>query len=382
VSGAGMIRPGFREWLAVGRLFLNGHLLRTDDAGLHLCGRFEAELAAFTGSSHALALSSGTAGLVCALQACGIGPGDEVLVPAYTWMATAGAVLLVGAVPVLVEIDQTLTMDVADLKAKLTDRTRAVIPVHMINRPCDMDGIMGVARSQGLRVIEDASQAVGVRYKGQMCGTMGDMGVFSFNQHKNMTSGEGGAVLTNDPGLHSRAVNAHDMGIGYRSQVPGGNTPIFVGNNYRISEIQGAILRVQLAKLRARIVKMQRRVVMLDRVLRAAGFPITPQNDPDGPLGLAVTFATEAEAMAFGRKRGVRRLFDNSKHTYTEWHPILERRMSHPGLDPWAWAAIAPDRLINDCPRTLDLLRRSCAVNLMTAAPLPVVQVMARRLAA
>ena len=302
--------------------------------------------------------------------------------PAYTWMATAGAVLLVGAVPVLVEIDETLTMDVADLRAKLTQRSRAVIPVHMINRPCDMDAILALARDHGLRVIEDASQAVGVRYKGRMCGTMGDAGVYSFNQHKNMTCGEGGAILTNDSQIHARALNAHDMGLAYRSDGPGSNTPIFVGNNYRISEIQGAILRVQLSKLRRRIDGMKRRVGAFDRALRAAGLPIAPHHDRDDACGIALTFATEDAAIAFGRQRGVRRLFDNSKHIFTEWHPILDRRMSHPDQNPWAWANVAPDRDINHCPRTLDLLRRSCAVNLMIERPLFVAQILARRLAA
>jgi dTDP-4-amino-4,6-dideoxygalactose transaminase len=379
--GREMVRVGFREWIAVGRVFANGRLLRTDD-GLQRCQKFEKDLATFTGTSHALALSSGTAGLVCALQACGIGPGDEVLVPAYTWMATAGAVLLVGAVPVLVEIDETLTMDVADMAAKVTDRCRAVIPVHMINRPCDMDGILGVARARGLRVIEDASQAIGVKYKGRQCGSMGDIGVYSFNQHKNMTCGEGGAVVTNDHHLFERAMNAHDMGISYRTQTSNGNTPVFLGHNYRISEIQGAILGVQLSRLRGRIKRMRRRTIMLERVLGGKGFAVAPQNDPEGALGLAVTFATAQDAIAFAQKRGVRRLLDNSKHVYTKWHPILERRMSHSGLDPWEWAGIADNREINACPRTLDVMGRTCAVDLMMRAPSPVARIMAGQMAA
>lgn len=375
-----MIRPGFREWLAVGRLFANGHLLRTDE-GLKLCSRFEDELADFTGSKHALALSSGTAGLICALQACEIGPGDEVLVQSYTWMATAAAVLLVGAVPVLVEINETLTMDVGDLRSKITNRSRAVIPVHMINRSCDMDGILEVARENGLRVIEDASQAVGVRYKGQMCGAMGDMGVFSFNQHKNMTCGEGGAILTNDPHLFNRARNAHDMGISYRGDPNRGNMPVFVGSNYRISEIQGAILRVQLSKLRKHQKKIRRRVQALRQIIDRKGFPVAPQNDPNEAFGIAVTFDTEEKAIAFAKNRGTRRLFDNSKHIFTEWHAIMDRRMAHPGLDPWHWAEVSAERDLNACPRTLDLLRRSCVVNLMTRLPLPAARLIALRLA-
>ena len=374
-----MIRPGLREWFAVGRVFANGHLLRTD-AGLRCCERFETELAAFTGASHTLAVSSGTAGLVCALQALGIGPGDEVLVPAYTWMATAGAVLLVGAVPVLVEIDASLTMDPQDLVAKIGPRSRAVIPVHMINRPCDMDAILDLARRCGLRVIEDASQAIGATYKGRQCGTMGDMGVFSFNQHKNMTCGEGGAVLTSDPQLYWRAKNAHDMGISFRGSGDAANMPVFVGANYRISEIQGAILRVQLKKLPGRLRRMRRRAAVQARALRGR-VPLAPHHDAGGALGIAVTFDSEAEAQAFAARRGARRLFDNSKHVYTQWHPILQRSMPQAGFDPWSWAGVAEERPLNDCPRTLDLLRRSCAVNPMPQAPVALVRLLAARMA-
>lgn len=375
-----MVRPGIREWLAVGRVFAHDNLLR-NDSRLQVCARFEAELAAFTGAGHALALSSGTAGLICALQACGIGPGDEVLVPAYTWMASAGAVLLVGAVPVLVEVDNTLTMDVADLAAKITGRSRAIIPVHMINRPCDMDAILQIARDKGLRVIEDACQAVGVRYKGRFCGTMGDIGVFSFNQFKNMTCGEGGAVLTDDPALFARAVNAHDMGIGYRAKGTTGNAPIFLGSNYRISEFQGAILRVQLSRLPGTLRRMRRRVSVLRRALADKGFTIAPHNDPDDALSLAITFDTEQKAIEFAKRPGARRLFDNSKHVYTEWHPILERRMSHPGLNPWSWAGHPESGATEACPRTLDLMRRSCAINPMMRVSMPAVHWLARQLA-
>ncbi|NNE50969.1 MAG: DegT/DnrJ/EryC1/StrS family aminotransferase [Sulfitobacter sp.] len=374
-----MAKLGFIEWLALGRVIASGSLIRTDD-GARECVRFESELARWAGVDHALAVSSGTAGLVCALQACGIGPGDEVLVPAYTWMGSAGAVLLAGAVPVLVEVDETLTIDPEDMRAKITPHTRAVMPVHMINRPCDMDSILTIARTHGLRVIEDACQAIGVRYRGQLCGTMGDVGVFSFNSYKNMTSGEGGAVLTRDPQIMERMTNAHDLGISYRGQTLG-NSPVFLGANYRISELQGAILRVQLRKLPKTLRRMRRRTEIIAKALRAAGHPLTPANDPAAPLSVALTFETEEEAKAFSQRPGARRLFDNSKHVYTEWRPILDRRMAHPRVDPWAWAEIAPDRVIDDCPRTLDLLRRTCAVNLKMRAPEPVAKVLARQLA-
>ncbi len=374
-----MVKLGMREFLAVGRVIAHGDLLRTT-SNLHVCQRFEADLAGFSGVKRSLAVNSGTSALICALQACGIGPGDEVLVSAYTWMASAAAVLQVGAVPVLVEVDATLTMDPDDLAARITPRSRAVIPVHMLNRPCDMDRIRLVARQNDLRVIEDACQAVGIRYKGQACGSLGDIGAFSFNQAKNMTCGEGGAVLTNADDLYQRAYCAHDMGVDFRALTPAAQVPAFVGANYRISEIEGAILRVQLAKLPRRLARLRRRVRYLRERLERAGVPVAPDNDAEGTLGLVVTFETEAEAVAYAKRRGVHRLFDNSKHVYTEWTAILDRRMAHPQFDPWAWngrnSRITPE----SCPRTLDLLRRSCLVSPLVDWPMPVVRLAARGL--
>ncbi|MFA5206883.1 MAG: aminotransferase class I/II-fold pyridoxal phosphate-dependent enzyme, partial [Lentisphaeria bacterium] len=146
---------------------------------------------------HALTVNSGTSALIGALAAMGIGPGDEVIVPAYTWVATAMAPLAVGAVPVMADIDESLTIDPEDIGRKITPYTKAIIPVHMINQPCDMDAIMAIAKKHHLLVCEDACQACGVSYKGKRVGTIGHTGALSFNQFKNITCGEGGAVLTN-----------------------------------------------------------------------------------------------------------------------------------------------------------------------------------------
>src|SRR5262249_26445409 len=147
-----------REWLALAPVFASGKLARFSDETGGPLARFERDLCAKFGVQHALTMSSGTGALIAALGAAGIGPGDEVLVPAYTWIATAAAPLAAGAVPVLVDIDQTLTMDPADIVRKITPNTRAIIPVHMANMVCDMDSIMRIAREHGLLVIEDACQ--------------------------------------------------------------------------------------------------------------------------------------------------------------------------------------------------------------------------------
>jgi len=274
-----MRRLGVREWLAVGRVMAAGDVTRM--GGRHgECARFETRLARMAGTRHALGVTSGTSELVAALQAAGIGPGDEVLVPAYTWMATAAAPLLVGAVPVLVEVDASLAMDPDDMAAKITARTRAVIPVHMLNRPAAMDRILPLARLHDLTVIEDACQAVGIPYKDRVCGGMGDLGALSFNQFKNMTAGEGGAVLTSDPALFARAWNAHDGGIGFRGAAAPEVAAPFVAGNAKLSEIQGAILNVQLSRMPGHLAAIRARLAILRAAFERAGLPIAPHNDP------------------------------------------------------------------------------------------------------
>ena len=189
-----------RGMAATVRVLGRGELGRYAAAGASEVTRLEGELRDVIGVRHALAVNSGTSALVAALVGAGVGPGDEVLVPAFTWVSTAAAPLAVGAVPVLVEVDASLTMDPADLARKITPQSRAVIPVHMQNLVCDMDPIMSLAATHELTVIEDACQAVGQRYRGRRVGSIGHAGCFSFNQYKNIRCGEGGALLTDDDG--------------------------------------------------------------------------------------------------------------------------------------------------------------------------------------
>lgn len=371
---------GFKEWIAAGRAIAVRDLSRL--SGKHqFCAGFEKDFARMLGVNHALVVNSGTSALTCALAAAGVGPGDEVIVPAYTWMATAAAPLLVGAVPVLADVDATLTIDPADILRKLSPRTRAILPVHMINRPCAMDRIMTLAQSRGLLVIEDACQAIGVRYGDQFCGAIGDAGAFSFNQYKNMSIGEGGAVVTNSQHLFARAWNFHDLGVSFRgNNVPNSDAPIFIGANMRANEIEGAMLGVQLKKLRGRLKRARRRYELLHDALTKAALPLAPHNDPDTAIGLAVTFETEAEAIAFADQRGVDRILDNSKHIYTNWAPILNKRMFHSRMNPWSWINHNIEYSKDMCAGTLDILSRSCRVSLLEDYPLPVVEIFARRL--
>ena len=373
---------GLREWVAVGRAIAKGHLLRYDPkAGI--TARFERDLGALTGASHVLAVNSGTSALVAALAAAGIGPGDEVLVPAYTWMATAAAPVQVGAVPVLVEINETLTIDPDDIRAKITPYTRAIMPVHMVNAPCDMDAIMSIAKEHGLIVIEDACQGVGVRYKDRHCGAIGDLGAFSFNKMKNMNIGEGGAVLTSDERYFIRARSYHDLGSMIRKHGDRLNEPEFVGMNMKVTEIDGAMLEVQLRKVVPMLERMRKRRAVLAEILsQSREFTLTPHNDPGSAVSLSVLARTREEAVALTGRRGIHnRLRDSSKHIYTNWKPILQKRTFHPKMNPWAWAKRDISYTPDMCPRTLDILDRTCIVTLGLQYPTPLMKMVARKLA-
>jgi len=377
-KGTSLSKPGLREWLATGKALRGKNLLR-HEGPYELTLGFERRFAEHMGSRHALTLTSGTVALHAAMTAIGVGPGDEVIVPAYTWIASAAAPALAGAVPILADIDETLTLDPVDLERKITPHTRAIIPVHMVNAPCNMDAIMNIARRHSLKVVEDACQAVGIDYKGRKCGTFGDVGVYSFNHYKNMTIGEGGAVVTDDSILFSRLMNFHDLGIWSRDGYEAGNNPAFLASHSRVTEVQGAMLGVQLSRLSGNVARLKRNRKVIADVLRETGcVRISPHNDPDNAATLTVIFDTEAEAEAFGRRPGVHRIYDNSKHVYTNWDPIVNKRTAHPAMNPWAWAKRPISYDAKTCGRTLDIMRRTCRISISPAWPASLVRQLAK----
>jgi dTDP-4-amino-4,6-dideoxygalactose transaminase len=375
-----MSRMGFREWVAAGRAIAEGKLLRYAD-NAHFVDQFESRLASYVGTKHALTVSSGTNALICAFAATGVGPGDEVLVPAYTWLATPAAAVIVGAVPILVDINDSLTMDPIDLERKITPFTKAIVPVHMVNLPCAMDEIMAIARKHRLIVIEDACQAVGVRYKDKFCGVLGDMGTFSFNKHKNMNIGEGGAVLTNDGQFFARAVNFHDLGMFARNLDNLSNEAPFIGMNMKATEIEGAMLSVQLSRLGPKIARLRRRFDLMEPIFaRSTKLRVAPHNDKANAVSLCTTFSNEKDAVTFAQHRGVSRLLDNSKHVYTNWNAIFGKRTSNPKMNPWEWAQRPIEYEVDMCAKTLDILGRTCRVDLCEHYPPIVVRRLAQRL--
>lgn len=224
-------------------------------------GAFEREAKEFFGVKHALAVSSGTAALVVALRALGVGPGDEVIVPAVTFIACAGAVVACNAIPVFCDVDESLNMDPAALVRCITPRTKVIMVVHLQGASADMDRIMAIARRHNLKVIEDSAQSFGAAYKGRYVGTMGDIGTFSLQINKTITTGEGGLVITDDENLYQRAVIAHDQGNIRDAEghvVVNPDCPGFYGENYRMSDLTGAVALAQIRKVKDIIDKMRK----------------------------------------------------------------------------------------------------------------------------
>jgi len=221
------------------------------------CARFEKEFAAVVGVPHAVSVSSCTTGLHLAVVACGAGPGDEVILPSYTFPATANAVLYEGATPVLVDIDPaTLNIDPAQVEAAITPRTRAVIGVHLFGLPCEIERLERICADRGLKLIEDAACAIGTRVGDRMAGSFGDVAVFSLHARKVVTCGEGGMLTTRDAAtaelVASLRTHGADRDAGLRhaeSSAPANAAYVHLGYNYRMSDVQAAIASVQLGRL-------------------------------------------------------------------------------------------------------------------------------------
>lgn len=214
-------------------------------------GEFERAFAARHEARHCITAMNGTVSLVAAFAACGIGPGDEVIVPAYTFFATASAVRLAGATPVFVDIEpDTYNLDVAAAEAAIGERTKAIVPVHFAGLPVDLDLLLPLAAKRGLIVIEDAAHAHGSSWRGRPVGALGDIGSFSYQANKNMTAGEGGALLTNDDALAARLWSYVNQG-----RDAGGSwyEHPHLGSNLRLTGWQGAVLQVQLERLDAQL---------------------------------------------------------------------------------------------------------------------------------
>lgn len=329
---------------------------------------FEKELAQWMHTRYALAVTSGTAALQTAIAALGIGPGDEVILPAWTWHSCFNAIVLAGALPVFAEIDETFNLDPADIERHITPQTKLIITVHLQGNPADLDRILPIARKHGLKVLEDCAQSVGASYKGKPLGSMGDIGIYSLQLNKTITAGEGGAVVTNDPLLFERASRFHDLG-GLRpphEKVLGKTQgDWFIGSQFRMNEFSGGVLLAQLRKLDTIVGAIRgnaRRVY--DGIRDLPGIRFRKLPDPGGELGSAVFLgfdskgkcdrfksAMKAENVPVGNPGG-------SVVLPTQPH-IMKKVTVHPA---WPSFTSARGKAIQYgaacCPRTIDILSR------------------------
>jgi len=301
------------------------------------------------------------------LAALGVGPGDEVLVPAYTWMATATAALTVGAIPVLVEVDETLGMDPGDVERKMTKNVKAVIPVHMIGRPCNLDRLAEITQRHGVYLVEDCCQCDGGSYRGRRVGTYGQIGAFSFNDFKIMSCGEGGAMVTNDRTLFDRARVFHDSLMAFPTFAKDLTVDPFIGLQLRANEVMGAILRVQLQRLEGILGDLRRISNRIRTELASTSLWIAPSNDQEGDCGVVVAFQFDRseDAYAFAGAPGVNGglPIDTNRHVYSNWETVLQHRVGHcPDMNPYNFPKNQGLRMEYSetmCPRSLDIMARS-----------------------
>lgn len=342
--------------------------------------RFEEEFARFVGARYALAVTSGTGALFTALSALGVGPGQEVIIPAYLWVSVASAVVCHGAIPVLADIDETFCLDPADVERRITPRTRGIIMAHMSGAPGDVKAVRAIARRHGLFLLEDCAQCVGGSLDGQSVGTFGDVGIFSFQLNKNMTAGEGGCLVTSDEQLYRRAVAWHDLG--YCRDEAGrllldAGSPHLWGRGYRMDELRAAVLRVQLRKLPQVTAAMRRSKYRIRRALEAlpgvqfrripdpagdtGAFLITIY--PDARLAREVNRALRAEGLV-AQPQGINNIVmtDWGLHLYYNNLSLVERAPLDPSGFPWEAPqnrGLARDYGKGACPRADDLFERS-----------------------
>lgn len=349
--------------------------------------KFEEEFTAKIGVNYGLATNSCTSALITSLIALGVGPGDEVIVPGYTFFASCACIVAAKAVPVIVEVDDSLTINPEDFERKITPRTKVIIAVHMRGAPCDMNKILTIAKKHNIKVLEDVAQATGGSYLGKRLGSIGDMGAFSFQYHKIITAGEGGIITTNDQRLIDRSMAYHDTAACWRPGGPAGrfakaryDGELFPGVNFRMSELTGAVLRAQLTRLDDLLDRMKSNKNRIKNAISGIkGIEFRRLNDAAGDTGivliyylpsaeLAGKFATALNAEGIGASS----LHNKSVpdwHIYSHWDMILNKWTATPDGCPYTCPhytqkggkiEYSPD--MN--PKTLELLSRSIHIDI------------------
>lgn len=337
-----------------------------------MVANLEKEMREYIGIEYALAVTSGTAALEVAYAAIGLGPGDEVIVPAWSWVSCFTAIVRVGARPVLCEIDDTLNFDPSEIDRLITPRTKAVSVIHFQGVAVEMDKIVLAAHRKGLFVIEDCAQSLGTCYRGRQIGSWGDVATYSFQYNKTATCGEGGLVATRDQRIYERAVRFHDLG-NYRpfhAAMVTPHEPAFVGGQFRMSELAAAVALAQLRKvdmMREHCRKLQERV--LQRVRGLKGINLRRVPDPAGDFGFEIYLMFEdiAKVAPFHEKLNALNVNCGARTgTYPQYNRdyVKTGLAHHPALSPFRefkeWPA--PGYRAEDFPRTEDLTKRYIAL--------------------
>jgi 8-amino-3,8-dideoxy-alpha-D-manno-octulosonate transaminase len=300
--------------------------------GQYRVDEFENKAKTMTGAKYALALSSGSAALVVMLKGMGIGAGDEVITTPFTFIATVEAIVACNAVPVLGEIDETLSLDPDSVEKLITKRTKAIMPVHMFGCPADMDRFIALGKKYDIPIIEDACEVVGGTYKGRYLGTIGYCGAWSFDPNKSVTTGEGGMALTDDKDLYYRMDGYADQGHIHRKDVERGEEGIScLGVNYRLSELHGALGLVALDKIAAVLDKLRATKKKILDAVADTGLKVRPMNDAEGETATHIIFLLptaeaakkfQAAAKAAGCGCGI--IADNTWHYAKNWKVLEE----------------------------------------------------------
>jgi dTDP-4-amino-4,6-dideoxygalactose transaminase len=290
----------------------------------------ERDIAAIAGVRYGLGLSGGgSAALWIALLGLGVGVGDEVIVPGFTFVASISSIVYTGATPVLAEVDRSFDLDPADVEAKITPRTAAIIVVHMLGGPARMAELKEVADRHGIPIVEDCAQAFGATYRGVGVGGIGAIGTYSFNEYKTITCGDGGMIVTDDRELYERCFAMHDQGHAPdRLESKYAPRP-FLGMNFRMTELSGAVLRAQLRKLPMIVSHLRaNKAIVKDILEEVPAIDFRTLADPDGDLAthLVVVLPTAEIARNVAEEVGSIRLSESGWHTYSRMNHLLERR--------------------------------------------------------
>lgn len=330
MPGPGSYLVGKEEIRELMDLMESGHLFRYGDLNdpdfKHKVHTLEEEFSEYCGVPFGIATSSGTSSLLIPLFALGAKPGDEVIVPAYTFVASYSAIIFAGFIPVLAEIDESLTLDPKDVEARITPKTRAIMPVHMLGNPCEMEKIMAIAEKHNLVVIEDCCQAAGASYRGKKVGTMGLAGAFSLNVFKTITAGDGGMIITRDPEMYEHMFAIHDQGhTPSRTGVEVGKRYI-LGLNFRANEVTGAVALAQLRKIDMICSMLQEKKKQFKELISSAeGFKFRMLNDEAGAIATVCTviFDSKEKADTVCKALGTDTVDHSGWHVYANMEHIL-----------------------------------------------------------